>query len=190
MNKSFSIPILFFIVLIIVVYLILPLFSDFSNLKKELEIRKKEALTIENYYKDIHDNFNKLKEYQESLEKINSALPADFFLPSLFDYLQKTSAESGVFLKGVNLSTLPRETGAGETGAGETVEEEGAKKVQEKYVSIELIGFYEGFENFLKSVEKSSRLIEIEEVQITKEGKGVLTEGLSTLNLLLKVYSY
>jgi len=180
MNISFSIPILFFIALIIVVYLILPLFSDFSSLKKKLEIRKKEALTIENYYKDIHDNFNKLKEYQESLEKIDSALPADFFLPSLFNYLQKASAESGVFLKGVNLSTL----------SGETVEEEGAKKVQEEYVSIELIGFYEGFKNFLKSVEKSSRLIEIEEVQITKEGKAALTEGLSTLNLLLKVYSY
>jgi Tfp pilus assembly protein PilO len=191
MNKSFTIPILFFIALIIVVYFILPLFSDFSNLKNEFEKRKEVALTIENYYKDVHDNFNKLKEHQESLEKIDSALPNDSFLPSLFNYLQKTSAENGVFLKSVNLAAISGKTGAGETG--ETVgEEKVAKKFQEEYVGVELIGFYDGFKNFLKSVEKSSRLIEIEEVQISKEEKEVLSEGegLSTLDLLLKVYSY
>lgn len=181
MNKSFAIPILFFIALLIIVYLIIPIFSDFSNLKEKLEMREKEALAIESYYKDIHDNFNKLKEYQESLEKIDSALPADSFLPSLFSYLQKVSAESGVFLKSVNLAIVPR---------GTVEEEKGAKKIQEEYVNVELIGFYDGFKSFLKSVEKSSRLIEIEEVQITKEGKEALAEGLSTLNLLLKVYSY
>lgn len=181
MNKSFAIPILFFIALLVIVYLILPVFSDFSNLKEELEIREKEGLAIENYYRDIHDNFNKLKEYQESLEKIDSALPADSFLPSLFHYLQKASAESGIFLKGVNLDVVSRKT----------VEEKGAtEKIQEEYISIELIGFYDGFENFLKSIEKSSRLIEIEEVQITGEGEETLAEGLLTLNLLLKVYSY
>lgn len=177
MNKSFAIPILFFIALLITVYLVLPIVSDFSNLNKQLEMRKKEALVIESYYKGIHDNFNKLKEYQESLEKIDSALPADFFLPSLFNYLQKTSTENGLFLKSVNLSVVSKKE----------TEEEIAKKIQEKYVSIELIGFYDAFENFLKSIEKSSRLIEIEEVQIRKE---VLGEGLLTLNLLLKVYSY
>ncbi len=180
MNKSFAIPILFFIALLITVYLILPIVSDFSNSNKELEMREKEALAIENYYKDIHDNFNKLKEYQESLGKIDSSLPADSFMPSLFNYLQKISTENGVFLKSVNLDVVSKKK----------TEEETAKKIQEEYVNIELIGFYDGFENFLKSIEKSSRLIEIEEVQIRKEGKEVLAEGLSTLNLLLKVYSY
>ncbi|GAI36886.1 unnamed protein product [marine sediment metagenome] len=51
MNKSFAIPILFFISLLVIVYLILPVFFDFSNLKEELEMREKEALAIENYYK-------------------------------------------------------------------------------------------------------------------------------------------
>jgi len=182
MNKSFAIPILFFIALLIIVYLILPVFSDFNNLKEKLNVREKEALTVENYYKDVHDNFNKLKDYQETLEKIDSALPAESFLPSLFNYLQKTSAESGVFLKSVNLATAPKATVEEKKGGGRAT-----KKIQEEYVSIEVIGSYDGFENFLKSIEKSSRLIEVEEVQITKEAS---TEGLSTLNLSLKVYSY
>ena len=179
MNKSFAIPILFFIALLITVYLIIPTVSDFSNLNKELEMREKEALAIENYYKNVHDNFSKLQEHQESLEKIDSALPVGSFMPSLFNYLQKTSTENGVFLKSVNLSVVPKKT-----------TEEETEKIQEEYINIELIGFYDGFENFLKSIEKSSRLIEIEEVQIRKEGEGVLAEGLSILNLLLKVYSY
>ena len=180
MNKSFAIPILFFISLLVIVYFILPVFSDFSNLKEQLEMREKEALAIENYYKDIHDNFNKLKEHQESLEKIDTALPIGSFMPSLFNYLQKASTENGVFLKSANLSVVSKK----KTG------EEAAKEIEEEHVNIELIGFYDGFENFLKSIEKSSRLIEIEEVQIRKEGEGVSAEGLSTLNLLLKVYSY
>ena len=180
MNKSFAIPILFFIALLIAVYLILPVVSDFSNLNKQLKMREKEALAIENYYKDIHDNFNKLKEHQESLEKIDTALPIGSFMPSLFNYLQKASTENGVFLKSANLSVVSKK----KTG------EEAAKEIEEEHVNIELIGFYDGFENFLKSIEKSSRLIEIEEVQIRKEGEGVSAEGLSTLNLLLKVYSY
>jgi Tfp pilus assembly protein PilO len=180
MNKSFAIPILFFIALLITVYLILPIVSDFSDLSKKLEMREKEALAIENYYKNIHDNFNKLKEHQESLENIDSALPIGSFMPSLFNYLQKASTENGVFLKSVNLAVVSKKTAGEET----------TKKIQEEYVRIELIGFYDGFENFLKSIEKSSRLIEIEEVQIRKEEGKVLAEGLSTLNLLLKVYSY
>jgi len=180
MNKTFPIPILFFIALLITVYLILPVVSDFSNLNKELEMREKEALAIENYYKNVHDNFSKLQEHPESLEKIDSALPVGSFMPSLFNYLQKTSTENGVFLKSVNLSIMSKK----KTG------EEAAEKIEEEYVSIELLGFYDGFENFLKSIEKSSRLIEIEEVQIRKEGEEILAEGLSTLNLLLKVYSY
>lgn len=166
--------------LVIAVYLVLPIVSDFSNLNKELEMREREALAIENYYKDVHDNFNKLKEHQETLEKIDSALPVGSFMPSLFNYLQKTSTENGVFLRSVNLSVVSKK----KTG------EETTEKIHEEYVNIELIGFYDGFENFLKSIEKSSRLIEVEEVQIRKEGEKALAEGMSALNLLLKVYSY
>ena len=177
MNKSFAIPILFFIALIIAVYFVLPAFSDFNSLKKELEIREKEALTIENYYRKIHNNFDKLKEHQETLEKIDSALPGEFFSPSLFDYLQKTSAENGMFLKNVSLAT-PAVKKAKE-------KEKSTERIQEEYVSIELIGSYDSFQNFLKSVEKSSRLIEVENIRIKTE-----EEELATFSLLLKVYSY
>jgi len=179
MNKSFTIPILFFITLLFVVYIILPEFYNFGNLKKELEIKNQEIQSIENYHQKIITTVDKLKDYEDNLAKINSALPDSYFSPSLFNYLQETSAENGMFLKGVSLAKAPVKNIKVSPGA-ETSKED----VKEEYVSINLIGSYNSFETFLKSIEKSSRIIETENISIKIEEK--------TLNfiLLLKVSSY
>jgi len=179
MKKSFAIPILFFIALLIVVYIILPEFYNFRNFKKELEIKNQEIESIENYHRKIITAFDKLKEYKNSLEKISSALPDSYFSPSLFNYLQKTSAENGMFLKGVSLTKAPiKKT---EVSSGERISKQ---DIKEEYVTINLVGSYDSFKTFLKSIEKSSRMIEVENILI-KIDKETLN-----FNLLLKVSSY
>ena len=179
MNKSFAIPILFFVALLIVVYIILPEFYNFRNLKKELEIKNQEIQSIENYHKKIIIAFDKLKDYEDSLGKISSALPDSYFSPSLFNYIQKTSAENGMFLKGVSLAKAPVK----KTEASPKTEIS-KKDIKEEYVIINLIGSYDSFKTFLKSIEKSSRLIEVENILIK------IDEEALNFNLLLKVSSY
>jgi len=179
MNKSFAIPILFFVALLFVVYIILPEFYNFENLKKELGIKNQEIQSIENYHEKIITTIDKLKDYEDSLGKINSALPDSYFSPSLFNYLQKTSAENGMFLKSVGLVKAPVKNTEISPGAEASKED-----VKEEYVNINLIGSYDSFKTFLKSIEKSSRMIETENISIKIE-----EENLNFI-LLLKVSSY
>ena len=179
MNKSFIVPILFFIALLVIVYIILPEFYNFDNLKRELDARNQEVESMENYYKRITATFDELKNYEDSLEKINSALPDSYFSPSLFNYLQKISAENGMFLKGVSLAMAPPKD------RGVSTEEKTSKQdVIEEYVNINLIGSYDSFKAFLKSIEKSSRMIEVESILIK------IDEEALNYALLLKVSSY
>jgi len=179
MNKSFAIPILFFIALLVVVYIILPEFYNFKDFKKELKIRNQEIESIEDYHKKIIAAFDELKDYEDSLEKINSALPDSYFSPSLFNYLQKTSAENGMFLKSVSLAMAPIKNTEVSPEA-----ETSKQALKEEYVSINLIGSYDSFKTFLKSIEKSSRMIETENILIK------IDEEVLNFILLLKVSSY
>ncbi len=179
MNKSFISPILFFIILLVSVYIVLPEFYNFNNFEKELETRNQEILSIGNYHKKIDDTFNKLKNYEESLNKVSSALPDNYFSPSLFNYLQKTSAENGMFLKTAGLATVS----AKETNVSPGTETP-KQNIKENYVNISLIGSYSSFKTFLESIEKSSRMIETENVLVK------IDEGVLNFILLLKVSSY
>jgi len=157
----------------------MPEFYNFKNLKKELEIKSQEIESIENYHQKITAAFDKLKGYEESLRKINSALPDDYSASSLFNYLQKTSAENGMFLKSVGLAVAPIKKA--EVSSEEKTSKQGVK---EEYVNINLIGSYDSFKTFLKAIEKSSRMIETENVLIKTN------EGILNFILLLKVSSY
>ncbi len=179
MNKFFIVPILFFVVLLIIVYIILPEFYNFNNLKKEFEVRNQEVESIENYHKRIVDAFNELKDYEDSLEKINSALPDSYFSPSLFNYLQKASAENGMFLKSASLAKAPTK----DTKVSSETKISG-QDIREEYVNIILVGSYDSFKTFLKSIEKSSRMIEAENILIR------IDEEVLNFILLLKVSSY
>ena len=179
MNKFFIVPILFFVVLLIIVYIILPEFYNLNNSKKEFEVRSQEIESIENYHKRIVAAFDELKNYEDSLEKINSALPDSYFSPSLFNYLQKTSAENGMFLKSASLAKAP--TKNREVSLEPKTSEQ---SIKEEYVNIILMGSYDSFKTFLKSIEKSSRMIEAENILIRIDEE--------TLNFILslKVSSY
>jgi len=179
MNKSFLAPILFFAALLIIVYIILPEFYNFNNLSLELETRNKEVESIEKYHQRIDNAFNELENYEQNLEKINSALPDNYSPSSLFNYLQKTSEENGMFLSSVSLA---KNTGK---KVEDSLKTEGERKeIKENYVNVSLIGSYNSFKTFLKSIEKSSRIIEVESI-LTK----IEEEALNFI-LLLKVSSY
>ncbi len=84
-----------------------------------------------------------------------------------------------MFLKGVSLAMVPTKTTKVSPG-GETPEQ----NIKENYVNINLIGSYNSFKTFLESIEKSSRMIETENVLVNIDG-----EVLNFI-LLLKVSSY
>ena len=173
MKKSFSIPILLFGALLLATFLIWPLYQEFKDLKNQVEEKQAELFETEKYFSNLSQISENISNYQDSLVKIESALPQEPSLASLLNFFQKESSENGLLLKNVNQAEVKRKE-----------EPKGIlAKVKETYLNLNLTGDYLSLRGFLESLEKSSRLIEVENISID-----VSEEGFPEYNILIKVY--
>lgn len=149
-----------------------PKFQEFrasqANLKeKEIELQGKGEFFI-----DLKEISQKIKEYQEPLSKINTALPPEPSLVNLFDFLQNLSSRYGLIIKKIDsLGTNPSSD---------------FPQLKESLISLEVSGDYPSFKNFLSLLEESARLIEVENVSFSSSSG----EEFFTFQLKMKVYSY
>jgi Tfp pilus assembly protein PilO len=162
----------FLLTVIFGVILLWPKFQELKMIEKNIAEKKEELQYQENYFSNLREIKSKLEEYQAEVTKINSALPDDSSLPSLFNFLQKTSSQSGLVLKGVSPFAV-------------VVSKENPD-IKETQFSLQVSGSYSSFKNFLSTLEKSARLIEVENISFSSPKKG----NLFTFNLRIKVFSY
>ncbi len=175
MNRIFIIPILFFLSFLIGVYFLLPKYIEFSDLKDGISKRERELHQKENYFFTLKELSAKLTQYREALNKIETALPEEPSLASLLSFFHSKSSESGLILKDLGGITSPPAGG----------EKKKKSNIQEIQISFTLQGSFPAFENFLKVLEKSSRLIEVKRITLkTKE------KELPEFSFLVKIHSY
>lgn len=198
MKKLVFVPILFFVSFLLVLYIVVPNYSQSRALQKQVETKQLELQEKQNYFAKIKEISSNLEEYQEFLDKIEKALPQEVSLASLLSFFQTQALASGLVMK--NLSpqeevpqATPTKTGG---GAGEGKTEESAKapeeKIKETGFRLTVDGPFASLEDFLHNLEKSSRLIEVKNVAF-KEGKPGEREGEPVtfeFNLAVNVYSY
>lgn len=170
-NLPLLIAISLFIILVLGVVLVLPKYQDLKSLQEKISQKRAELQYTQDYFSDLNKLSTELKKYSAELSKIDSALPLDPSLPSLFRFLQKTSSESGLVLKRlgqVSSNSLP------ERG-----------KLKEYSLDLSLSGSYLSFKSFLSALEKTARLIEIESFSFSSlEGPPF------TFSLKIKFHSY
>lgn len=176
MKRAFAIPIILFIAFLFGIYFLLPKYTEFKNLRDKVSKQELSLQQTKTYYSSLQEISNQLENYKESLQNINSALPQEFSLASLLKFFQLKASENGLILK-----TFSTAAGSGE----EKGEEEEKIKIKENYLSLDLIGSISSFENFLKTIEKSSRLVEVENFSFEET-----EEELPEFTILIKVYSY
>ena len=174
MKQLFAVPILIFLSFVFAGYFIAPQYFELAELKKEVSFRERQLENSKQRLSDIEKILKELDKHQESLDKIEAALPNGAGLPALFSFLQKQSSASGLVLENLNP----------ESKANFSEEESGLK---ESRVSINVLGLLSSIEDYFRALEKSSRLIEIENVVISQEDgeEVILSCGLS-----IKVYHY
>jgi Tfp pilus assembly protein PilO len=152
---------------LILFFFVIPKKNSISVLNSELSQKKLEFQNSDKYFQEVIGTFEKLQKYQEEISKIDSALPEDPSLPSLFDFLQKLSSQSGLLLENV--------------GSGNFSEE---GKLKKWTVALKLKGDYPLFKNFISTLEKSARLIKVEKVSLSSEKES------SSFDITISVYSY
>ena len=168
-NYPFYIVIFFSLSFFLIIFLIFPKYQNLNSLKKEIFEKEDELSSQEKYFETLQETSEELKKYEDSLSKVDTALPQNPSLPELLNFIQKTSSQSGLSLKGISPAvTSPLE--------GE---------IKETRINFLLVGSYPDFKNFLSILEKSARLIDIENFSFSS-----LKEGPFNFNLAIKVYSY
>jgi len=165
--------------------LLLPKFQKYNELRKKVEEKRNEIKYSQEYFLKLTEVKTELKKYEVELAKIDSALPNDSFLPSVFNYLQKTTAQSGLVLKGM--------------GSFSVVSSGKDPDIKEITLGLEVSGPYDSFKNFLSTLEKSARLIEVGNISFAGSGGKSTAEGEKTsekeeevfnFSLSIKVHSY
>jgi len=176
-NRTLIITVVFFIAVIIIAILFLwPKYQELKITQKNIEQKKIELQTKEEYLLKLSEIQTELERYQEEFSKINSALPDDPSFPSLFNYLQKTFSETGLILEKIDSFSISSS--------------QDLLDLKEAVFSIGVAGSYSSFKNFLSVLEKSARLIEVENISFSSSKKEEGVEELFVFNLKLKVYSY
>lgn len=178
MKKDFTIPIFLFLAFLLAVYFVLPKYNDFKRLKNEVSKKESDLNQQEKYYLNLQKISTDLENYKDPLEKIESAVPDNFSLASLLNFFQVKASESGLVLKTLGSAKAPSRKG--EVSKGKLKE-----KIKEHYISLSLIGTLPSFENFLLEIEKSSKLIDVENISLQK-----IEKELPKITVLVKVYSY
>jgi Tfp pilus assembly protein PilO len=150
-----------------------PKYQLLKSKTAEVEAKKVNLENTNNYYKRVTALSEQLKTYKEELAKIDSAIPSEVSLPQLYDFFINRASESGLVLKNESASGLT----VSKTMPG----------LKELRFGLELTGSYENFKNFLKVLEKSARMIEIEKISFSSSGK---SNDLPSFSLSVKFYSY
>ncbi len=142
-----------------------PKFQEMRVAQKQLESKKIELEQKKAYFEEIDILSEKLKQYPDELAIIDFSLPDDFSLPFLFDFFEKIVSRNGLFLTNISQSQGSQSSSRSSRSSAETEiseETESYNNLKESRTSLSLSGSYSAFKNFLYSVEKSARLIEVE----------------------------
>lgn len=166
MKKLLSIPILLFGAVLLGGYLVLPKYQEFKNLREEVVQRTVLIQQITKYFSNLRQISENLGEVTEPLKKVETALPSKVSLSALFNFFQKKSVENGLLLENISIAV--------------------EKAENQTYLNLTLSGSYSSLKGFLKSLEQSSRLIEVKNISLDQKGK----EKFPKYNLLLGVHSY
>lgn len=195
----------FFLASTLTVVLVWPKYQDLKSLQFQIEEKKAELQSREEYSLKIKEIFEKLEKYQDQLAKIDSALPSDPSLPSLFHFLQNLSSRSGLVLKEISPGAVQEFSPQPEFSPPEFSPPEFSPQpefslpefsppefpppqpqIKKIAINLTLSGPYSGFKNFLESLEKNSRLFEVSNISFSSPEE----EEIFDFKLKIETHSY
>ena len=175
MSKTALIVFILLCVFATVFFVSWPRYQELKSTQAKIAEKGVELQYKEQYFRDITDAAKELTQYKEELLKVNSILPSDPSIPALFSFLQTAASQNGLILEGLNLSGISEVSGA--EGSG----------VKEINVNLAVSGSYSSLKSLLSTLEKTSRLIEVETISLSAPQEA---DKPFSFNLAIKTHSY
>lgn len=166
--------------------LLWPQYQKFDEAKWQVKGKEKERDNQEEYFAHIESLSKESEGYPEETKKILSALPSSPDVPDLLNFLHNASSNnSGMnFEKITSFSTQQSK----KTPSASPEEESNISGVKEITVEFNVSGDYAGLKNFISTLEKSARIIEVESISFKKQA--AQTEGEAKLLFSLKIKAF
>lgn len=156
------------------VFLWRPQYQDFREKELEFQEKEMELEQKKEHYANLAGIYDELSEYEEELFKIDFALPQELSIPTLFYFIQKKSSENGLILKDMKVGKMP----SGQSAEG---------VIQRISFSVSVSGSYSAFKNFLSTIYKNAKLIEVNSISFSSSEERI---GLFDFNLTLSTHFY
>lgn len=155
-------------------FLLLPKTQELRDLQTRVQGKIAELKERGEYYAGLRVMVDDLNYHREGLEKIGTALPEGADAAAVMGFAQTAAMQSGLAVKGADYSysapEVPVDMSADmpvdvsvDANAGLPPAEVFSKKY---VISMELTGNYGSLKNFLSIIERSSRLIAVESLDI------------------------
>ena len=173
-DRPIAIALILFIILLLVFFLVVPEYNTFKSLQTELGEKIAQFNAEFDYYAQITKTYYELQSRPDDIKKVDDALPQNSDLGPIIYFFQESAKANGLVVKDLFLSkTSPAATGPN------------VSPVKDVIFSIDLLGDYASLENFIISLEKSSRIFEVTTISFTS------TSGPPySFNLQIKTHSY
>lgn len=193
-DRPISIAVILFAILLLAFFFVIPEYNNFKALQLDLGKKTAEYAAKFGYYDAIDKTYSQLQEHKDDIKKVDSALPENPALGGVVYFLQQTAKENGLVVKNLFLSRLSANNNQ-VVSSGEK-----AKTVKDIIFSLELLGNYPSLQNFITSIESSSRIFEVTNISFasispTKPGKTnqqtqFQTQQSVNFSLQIKTHSY
>lgn len=165
-DRPIAIAVIFFIILLLMFFLVIPEYNKFKELQIESAEKRAEFNAKYEYFSEITRVFDELKNYKDSINKIDSALPSAPDFGRLSYFFQKKAKEDGLIIKDLFLAKYsPASPGS---------------EVKEIVFSLNISGSYSALKNFINSLEKSARLFEITSISFSSAQNTFLKTPIKT----------
>ena len=174
MPRITTISISILIVFVVGFFFTWPQYQNLRNITAEVREKKVELQYKEEYFSNLRKTSEELKNYESEISKIDSVLPSGLFLPSLFNFLDKTASQNGLILKQVGKFSV-------------ISSKEKPERIKEIHLEITISGSYPAFKNFLSALEKTARFVEAENIVFSFPKS---EEEHFSFDLKIKAYSY
>ncbi len=194
MKKAIFLPIFSFLIFTAILYGLVPPLSKVQVLAGELEKQIIALQETKDFFANLQTVAEQLDQNPGILANVAEALPTEFFLPSLMGFFQTTSAESGLSLRDFSYSEIDSGITTENNASTSTANSNFVKITS---FNLSLNGSIASFQSFLKNIEMSSRLLDVEQINFQAPSEAKVSAGKSDNEnsgsdfvISVKTYSY
>ncbi|MDP9212005.1 MAG: type 4a pilus biogenesis protein PilO [bacterium] len=166
-------------VILIVSLLVVPAWNRLQELGREVPVEQQKRDQAEQDLENLKDAKQFFEEQATDVERVNLALPVRPEVPTLLAILESLAIDSGVYLDGFT----PQQLGAAEAAAqaqAEPTADAAPGGVDSLEVTANFSGTYSSLLNFLYSLERSLRIVDVKVINVSAvEDTGAITGSIS-----------